>query len=260
MPVTRRKLVDNFVGTLKNGVTALGTQLVSDQFPALPTDFSTTNAMPLVIADDSQGIFEVVLVTGHSSGTNSVTVIRGAQGTAGRSWDPGAVLRVATTSRDLMQSMSASAGAALNDSHVGMEFTDENLIGRKQTARQGFHPLAHFMAGGISGLASPSNLSQMELLSQAFVVSAVTSAQGFINGSLPAGAFPNGILGVIASPKNAPDGTGPLYLPQFCQSYTTTAATTADSRGPVLQFSCRRYDNAAYGNIAVIFSVLVLGV
>lgn len=259
MPVTRRKLVDNFVGTLKNGVTALGTQLVADAFVTLPTDFSTTLAMPLVIADDSQGLFEVVLVTAHSSGTNSITVIRGAHGTTARAWDAGAVVRVSTTVRDLMQAMTAAQAAALGDSHVGMEFTDENFLGRKNTYRQGFHPLAHFMAGGVAGLSSPSNGAQLELLAQTFVVAGVTSAQGFINGTLPGGAFPNAIDTVLSTPKNAADGSGQLYVAQPAQFYTTTAATTADARGPVIQFAVRRYDNAAVANVSVTFSVLALG-
>lgn len=266
MAVTQRRWVDNFVGSLKNGCTALDTALTADAFTALPSDFTTTQAMPMVIADDSQGLFEVVLVTGHNAGTNTVTVQRGRQGTIARAWSAGAIVRVAVTRRDLVDSIAKAGGsgfAAFTDTFVGEEHVDTATgILHKQTAAQGFQGLARLMPGGlgpssISGNAPGSNL---ELLAQHMTVSAVTSANGFVNGTLPAGAFPNAILGVLASPKNTPAGSDPNWSAMFAQAYTTTAATTADVRGPVLQFAVKNWDNTARGNTSVTFTALVLGI
>lgn len=258
MAVTQRRMADNFVGSLKNGCTALDTSLTADAFKDLPSDLSTTQAMPLVIADDSQGLFEVVLITGHNAGTNIVTVRRGQQGTTARQWDAGAVVRVSVTRRDLVDSMTKSAATNLGDTHVGMEIVDTSTgILNKQTASQGFHALAHVMQGGIGGgLFSTYTVGTgQELLAQAGVVSANTSSQGYINFALPAGAFPNAIVAVVATPMVS--NTESAYHALFFSAFSGSGQTV---NGPSLQFRVLRYDNTAVTGIAVKFSVLVLGV
>lgn len=262
MAVTQRRMVDNFVGSLKNGCTALDTSLTADAFVQLSSDYSTTQAMPLVIADDSQGLFEVVLITGHNAGTNIVTVRRGQQGTTARQWDAGAVVRVSVTRRDLVDSMTKSAATNLGDTHVGMEIVDTATgILNKQTASQGFHALAHVMQGGIGGglMSTYTVQSGQELLAQSGFCSGVTSAQGYINFTLPAGAFPNAVVAVLATPRLG--NTEQPWQAYFFDSFVSTSSTTATPNGPVLQFrAVYTSTNSGVNGTAVKFSVLALGV
>lgn len=98
----QRITINNAFGQLGGGVDALATILTSTGFTALPTltTASVEDYVPLVLADDSLGLAEIIWVTGHAAGSQSVTVVRGREGTAGRTWGAGTLWRCAPTIRD----------------------------------------------------------------------------------------------------------------------------------------------------------------
>lgn len=115
----QRLPLDGRFGQLSGGVDALATSLTSADFAGLPSDLSTVKYVPIVLADDSQRLFEVVWVTGHSAGSTTVTVIRGREGSTARSWGAGALWRCGPTSRDA-QPLYANRAALPADAHLGM--------------------------------------------------------------------------------------------------------------------------------------------
>ncbi|WP_295819202.1 hypothetical protein [uncultured Deinococcus sp.] len=115
----QRVLLDYRYGNLSGGVNAFATTLVSDQFATLPSDLSTTKYLPLVLADDSQKLYEVVWVVGHSAGSTTITVIRGREGSSAQAWGAGALWRAAPTARDYLVPYATRAALPV-DAHLGM--------------------------------------------------------------------------------------------------------------------------------------------
>ena len=113
-----RQTLDYRFGQLSAGATALDTTLQSPAFAGLPSDLSTTKYLPIVIADDTAGTYEVVWVTGHAASSTSVTVVRGREGSTARGWSAGATWRHAPTSRDVVSSYTRATLPA--DAHLGM--------------------------------------------------------------------------------------------------------------------------------------------
>jgi len=117
--------VDYRFGQLSAGVTALDTTLTASNFATLSSALSTTQYVPITIADDSAGVYEIVWATAHAASSQTITVVRGREGTTARAWSSGATWRVAPTSRDVV-STSTRAGLPA-DAHIGMRVsvTDE---------------------------------------------------------------------------------------------------------------------------------------
>ena len=109
-----RRPIDEFFGTISAGITALETTLQSEQFSRLDDLYSTALYLPLVLADDTTQVIEVVYVRGHTAGSNTITVLRGQEGTTARQWPVGTTFRAAPTVRDGAQAlMRAAVGLCL---------------------------------------------------------------------------------------------------------------------------------------------------
>lgn len=129
----QRAVLDYRFGQLSGGVTSLDTTLASTAFVSLPSDLTVTKYMPIVLADDSLGLYEVVWVTAHSGGSQSVTVLRGREGSSARAWAAGTTWRVAPLTRDTVSVLTRATLPA--DPHIGMRafLTDENRLVEKVT-------------------------------------------------------------------------------------------------------------------------------
>jgi hypothetical protein len=113
-----RRVLDYRFGQLSASVTALDTTLQSAAFATLASDLSAEKYIPIIIADDALGLYEVVWLTAHSASSQSVTVVRGREGSTARAWASGALWRVAPTIRDVLGTVS-TRGALPTDAHVG---------------------------------------------------------------------------------------------------------------------------------------------
>lgn len=123
---------DYFFGTLSLAAALSDVTLTSAAFAALPTVYSATTYLPLVLHDPSSGLYEVVWVTGHASLSMNVTVARGKEGTAARQWPTGTQVVCAPTLRDSLYPV-ATRSALPSDAHIGMraEIADEGVIAEK---------------------------------------------------------------------------------------------------------------------------------
>lgn len=131
MAYEQRAPLDYRFGQLTAGVTSLDTTLTSVAFASLPSDLTTAKYLPITLADDSLGVYEVVWVTGHTAGSSAVTVLRGREGSPARAWSQGAVWRVAPLVRDILPAYTRATLPA--DAHTGMRavLTDEGIVVEK---------------------------------------------------------------------------------------------------------------------------------
>lgn len=128
MAYERRRLINNLSGTLAARASANDSQItcqgsapgIANVFAALPVDFTQTLYMPLVLANDATGKFEIVWVTGHASASPTLTVIRGREGTEQQTFEVGDTVRCAATVRDVGGTMVSTRSALPGDPHYGL--------------------------------------------------------------------------------------------------------------------------------------------
>ncbi|WP_086663689.1 hypothetical protein [Lentzea kentuckyensis] len=123
-----RNGIDYFYGQLSTAAAVSDTTLTAAAFASLPSTFSTTSYLPLVLHDPTLGLEETVWVTAHTAASTSVTVVRGRQGTTARAWPSSTQVVDAPTVRDVTYPL---ARASLpTDAHVGMRVpvTDEGIV------------------------------------------------------------------------------------------------------------------------------------
>lgn len=122
-----RSGIDYFFGTLQTAAAISDTTISSAAFVNLPSTYSTTTYLPLVLHDPATGFDEVVWVTGHTAASASVTVVRGRQGTSARAWPSGTQVVDAPTIRDWLPLYTRAT--LPTDAHVGMRvpITDEGF-------------------------------------------------------------------------------------------------------------------------------------
>lgn len=163
-----RRVLDYRFGQLSASVTALDTTLQSTAFATLASDLTAEKYVPLVLADDALGLYEIVWVTGHSAASQSVTVVRGREGSTARGWASGTLWRIAPTIRDV-QGTVATRGALPGDAHIGMRMMieDEDAIVTRVTAgweRSTSRPFGHMgRTAGFQTIASATNGAYIQM-------------------------------------------------------------------------------------------------
>jgi hypothetical protein len=111
---------DYLYGALDQPAALNATTLTSSAFVELPTGYSPAangTYLPLVLQDPVNRQFEIVWVTGHSTGSNTVTVVRGKQGTTARPWGAGSQFESSPTVRDVLPVLLSTA--LPSDAHFG---------------------------------------------------------------------------------------------------------------------------------------------
>ncbi|WP_409186497.1 hypothetical protein F9C11_20600 [Amycolatopsis sp. VS8301801F10] len=109
----QRATKDYFSTALLSAATVSSSTLQSVDFVGLDTDYgsggTTGKYLPLVLHDDTLGAYEIVWVTGHTAGSNTVTVSRGMEGTTAQAWGAGTRVEAAPTSYDTLLARTSSA-------------------------------------------------------------------------------------------------------------------------------------------------------
>lgn len=142
MALELRELRDDVLGALSAPVLPTDQQIASSIFASLPDYYSATRYLPLVLANDTLGAYEVVYVTSHATGVNTATVQRGREGTQPLDWQVGDAIRMAPTWRDVGAPMVFSIGADVPaDLAVGARHVvaSEGVV-RERTFSQGSIP------------------------------------------------------------------------------------------------------------------------
>jgi hypothetical protein len=108
---------DYLFGVLALQATISDTTLSSTVFATLPTITGTKQYLPLVLHNQATGLFEIVWVTAHAAASQTVTVVRGKEGSTQQAWPAQTQVLDAPTWRDLLIQTTFAALPA--DAHLG---------------------------------------------------------------------------------------------------------------------------------------------
>jgi len=108
---------DYLFGVLALAATISDTTLSSTAFAALPTITGTKQYIPLVLHNPTTGVYEVVWVTGHAAASQTVTVVRGKEGSTQQAWPSNTQVLDAPTWRDLL--IQTTFASLPSDAHLG---------------------------------------------------------------------------------------------------------------------------------------------
>lgn len=119
---------DYFFGNLLLAAAIADTTLSAAAFSALGTGYSTGAYLPLVLHNPSTGAYEVVWVTGHTAASQTVTVVRGREGTTAQAWPSNTQVIDAACVRDIVGGYTRAL--LPTDPHYGLRalVTDENVV------------------------------------------------------------------------------------------------------------------------------------
>lgn len=106
-------------GQLTNAAAISDTSMVSTDFAALQSGLSTGLYIPVTLQDPANKLFEIVWATAHTGGSNTLTVVRGREGSTARAWPASTLWACAPTLRDALLPV-ANAAALPSDPHVGL--------------------------------------------------------------------------------------------------------------------------------------------
>lgn len=100
MPYTYRRTRNYFFSTLAAPATISDTTLSCADFAGLPSNYTTSSYLPLVLHDPAAKVFEVVWVVAHLAAATTLTVERGKESSTARAWPAGTQILCAPTVRD----------------------------------------------------------------------------------------------------------------------------------------------------------------
>lgn len=190
---------DYLFGTLSNPAAESDTSLSSADFTSLDINYTTQVVLPLVLHNPATHEHEVVWVTNHSAGSQTVTVVRGKEGTDAQPWPGGTQWICApTVTRDGLLAASAATVAAITDAHLGMRAveTDTGLV--KVMTSSGLHSGLYADPAGLTpGHGSATPASAVPII-KAFTTSYSPNASGVGTVNFPGPPFPNGVIAIVA--------------------------------------------------------------
>jgi hypothetical protein len=135
-----RANTDYFFGTLAAAASIADTTLQSTAFAGLSSAYATTLYLPLILHDPATLLREVVWVTAHVASSQTVTVVRGREGTSAKAWPIGTqVVCAPTAARDGLGVVASSA--LPTDAHIGYrsQLSDKGRVVEK-TWSAGWQP------------------------------------------------------------------------------------------------------------------------
>lgn len=192
--------LDYFFGTLTTAAAISDTTLTStNAFAALGTGYTTSIYLPLTLHDPATKLFETVWVTAHTAASNTVTVVRGKEGTTAKSWASGTQIVCAPTIRDVNLVLARASLPA--DPAIGTNATlSDEAIALMSTFDSGWFPRAGVSkpssAGPNRSAGNPSAQNTIQL--RGGFGSGVTNGSGLITYTYRE-AFPNGSISPVAS-------------------------------------------------------------
>ena len=120
-----RRLLNGEYGQLGGAVTSSATSIVDSSFSILPIITGTAEYIPLSFsAINGLQKPEVVWVTAHASGSNTITVVRARENTTAKSWPLGTQWAQAETVRDAL--FDVTSGTIPSDLHLGAQWVERD--------------------------------------------------------------------------------------------------------------------------------------
>lgn len=194
-----RFTANGLYGQMAAGFTAATTSIVDSSFTTIPVITASSQYMPITFTDSTAKLTEIVWVTAHSSGSNTITVARGKEGTTARAWTTGTPWAQAETVRD--GQITATSGAQPSERHVGMRWVDTDTgLAKAQSFNGGIVPQF--------GVALPSDVGPNRaattpatgstIVMRGEIETITTNSVGDANVQYRT-AFPNGCISVVAN-------------------------------------------------------------
>ncbi len=202
MAFSFRQARDYFSTQLSVAASITDTTMRAPLFTGLDSDYGE-KYVPLVLHDDAAGVYEIVWVSAHASGSDTVTVARGKEGTTARAWPSGTRVECAPTRRDMI--VDVTSGTLPADMHFGGE---AERIDKLDTAVKTFNGWMPKVGVAFAADVGPNMVSVqppdgMTLILRAqYVPPRTTDSQGktTVNWKTP---FPNNCLGAWATSVDA---------------------------------------------------------
>ncbi|OXM69649.1 hypothetical protein [Amycolatopsis vastitatis] len=129
-----RAPVNYSFGQLTNPAAVSDTSMVSTDFASLQSGLTTSLYIPITLQDPANKQFEIVWATAHTGASNTLTVVRGREGSAARAWPASTLWACAPTLRDSVLPV-PNAAALPPDPHVGLRAL---LQDTQQTVQWGY--------------------------------------------------------------------------------------------------------------------------
>jgi hypothetical protein len=117
MSFEQRQVLNYFSTSLTVAASVTDTTMRASMFTGLDTDFGS-KYLPLVLHDDALGVYEIVAVVAHTVSSDTVTVVRGREGTTARAWPAGTRVDCAPTAYDML--LARNAATLPPDPYIGM--------------------------------------------------------------------------------------------------------------------------------------------
>jgi hypothetical protein len=125
----QRQVVNYFTTSLIVAASITDTTMRATGFTSLDSGLGA-KYVPLILKDDAQGVFEVVWASAHTAASDTITVVRGKEGTTARAWPAGTQVLSAPTAYDvLMASVTANIPT---DAYIGQRV----MLGDKFETRE----------------------------------------------------------------------------------------------------------------------------
>jgi hypothetical protein len=200
----QRLPLDYVFGTLAAAAAVSDTTISSAAFANLGTTYTNGTTVlytPIVLHNPALGLREVVWVVGHTAASQTVTVLRGQEGTTAQAWPSGTqVLCAPTAARDGL-GLNASTALPAN-AHLGYRNAEnDNGLTVEQTSLAGWQASVGVClptdAGptDINGITIPAGATIIERVGLLSGVTVSASGQVVATFRTP---FPNGAIGAFA--------------------------------------------------------------
>lgn len=202
-------------GQLTNAAAISDTSLVSTDFAALQSGLSTGLYIPITLQDPANKLFEIVWATAHNAASNTLTVVRGREGSTARAWAASTLWACAPTLRDSVLPV-ANAASLPADPHVGLRALQQDT---QQVVQWGYPGGWALEAGkGVLGLTKRNTLDSIpsgtNVMLETLTITGMKAARYY------KAVWTFGSSGSAAGPPNA---TANIHL-----SAVGAAVTTAD--------------------------------
>lgn len=173
-----RQPKDYFSTSLSVAASITDTTMRAPLFTGLDTDYGL-KYLPLTLHDDAAGQYEIVGVVAHSASSDTVTVVRGREGTTARAWPSGTRVECAPSSYDVI--IPRTTATLPSDPYLGMRVARTDFTDVVKKVKDGWVPDAGVAFAGDVGpnmnSVQPPNGATILMRAQ-YVTSFSTDASG----------------------------------------------------------------------------------
>lgn len=208
-----RRLLNGVYGQLGAQVLSSATSIVDSSFATLPVITGTADIIPLSFsALNGAQTPEIFWVTAHASGSSTVTVVRGKEGTTAKTWPLGTVWAQAETTRDAL--FDVTSGTIPSDLNLGAQWVERDTAALKiKTYTSGNFALAGVALPSTIGPARAGNFPSAQDTIQIRTAETTVTTNGvgdaFVSFRV---AFPNACISVLGGSSDNTAFTGTVNV------------------------------------------------